>query len=243
MRGWISCAALCAALLATPLWAQRGGGGAHGGFGGGGFGAGHGAVGGVHGGFGGHAMGFSGYRGGWRGNGWYGNRYRFWNGYPYWGWGGWGYPGWGWGGGWGYPVWYGFDDDSDNSFYASSYDGAPGYDSSYPPDYPPQYAYIPRGGSSATYASEGEVQRIQNEVEQLRARYAQRYSEPRPTPTTLIYRDGHSETVQNYGIAGNTLWIFNQDRARKVPLSQIDVPATQRDNEERGSDFVVPGTH
>ena len=58
--------------------------------------------------------------------------------------------------------------------------------------------------------------------------------------TKLVFADGHSEEVADYAIVGQTLWIINEQRAVKVPLTRIDVPATQRANEDRGLDFVVP---
>jgi len=58
----------------------------------------------------------------------------------------------------------------------------------------------------------------------------------------LVYRDGHTEEVQNYAIIGKTIWIFNESRARKVAISELDLPATKRDNEDRGIDFVLPSS-
>jgi len=46
--------------------------------------------------------------------------------------------------------------------------------------------------------------------------------------------------VQNYAIVGKTLWVFDERRTRKILLSELDVPATQKVNEERGGDFSVP---
>jgi hypothetical protein len=64
---------------------------------------------------------------------------------------------------------------------------------------------------------------------------------PVPTePTTLVYSDGHTEQVNNYAITGKTLWIFTEQRARRVPLSSVDVESTRRANEDRGVDFAVP---
>jgi hypothetical protein len=239
MRGWILRTALAVALISTPLWAQRGGGGGgHGGFGGG-----HGFSG------GGHVSAPAGFHStvgvanrGWNGNGWRGNGWGWrgngWRGYPnrYWGWR---YPYWGYAGYW-YPWWGGYgyyDSFDDNLSYDQSYGPGGG---GYPPPYDSQYAYLPPSGSSASYASEGEVQQIQNEVAQLRAQQAQRYSEPAHPTTVLVYRDGHKETVENYAVADNTLWILNKSRARKVPLSDLDLAATKRDNDERGVDFAVP---
>jgi len=238
MKDWVLKVIICVTLLASPAWAQHGGGG--GGHGGGGGGAAHGGFGGAHGvsggGFGGHSGNMSGLYGpgrgwnggswGWRGNGWRGYPYRYyagWGRYPYWGWGGYWYPSWG---------WYGGYDDS--SYYSDD-----GYDSSYGQQYP-TYAYLPPSGTTATYASQDEVQRIQQEVNQLRAVQAQRYSDQIHTETELVYRDGHKETIENYAVTGNTLWIFNESHARKVPLSSLDLNATRRDNDERGVDFIVP---
>jgi hypothetical protein len=58
--------------------------------------------------------------------------------------------------------------------------------------------------------------------------------------TILIYRDQHREEINNYAVVGHTLWIFNQDRARKIPLADLDVDATSKVNEDRGVDFNVP---
>jgi hypothetical protein len=48
--------------------------------------------------------------------------------------------------------------------------------------------------------------------------------------------------VQDYAIIGKTIWIFNESRARKVAISELDLPATKRDNEDRGIDFVLPSS-
>ena len=61
-----------------------------------------------------------------------------------------------------------------------------------------------------------------------------------PTPTTLVFRDGRRSEVENYAIVGNTLWIFNDQRRKKIPLAQLDLKATEQVNEDRGVDFVMP---
>ncbi len=189
--------------------------------------------------------------GGWNGGGWHGNG--GWNGghgnwgvngwggrgwYPYRNYGyGWRYPWWGWNTGWyGYPGWGWYGGYYDSSDYGDDYDGS--YEQQ---QYPPT-AYLPPSGSTATYATQDEVARIQQEVSQLRAAQAQRYSDQIHTETVLVYRDGHKETIQNYAVTGNTLWIFNDTHARKVPLSSLDLTATRQDNDERGVDFIVPST-
>jgi hypothetical protein len=60
-------------------------------------------------------------------------------------------------------------------------------------------------------------------------------------PTTvLVFRDERKQEVQNYAVVGQTLWVFEPQRTEKIPLSQLDIPATAKANDERGVDFRVP---
>jgi hypothetical protein len=233
MRYWLAVAALGAALMVMPAWAQRGGGGHGGGFGGG------------HGGFGGHA-GFAshpagGFRGPSFGSRWTGGGpgwgYRHgphgycWGGRCYYGRGYYRYP-WGYGywpyayAGWGWP-WYGDDYSTDN--------GSPQDASNY---YPPP----------ADYQSQAEIDRLHDEVAQLRdqvqsARNVPRPPEPKeaaPEPTQLVFADKHTEQIQNYAIVRQNLWIFDGNRTRKIPLASLDLPATEKANQDRGVDFEIP---
>jgi len=64
-----------------------------------------------------------------------------------------------------------------------------------------------------------------------------------PSPATvLVFRDQHKQEVQNYAIVGQTLWTFAPQRTQKIPLSDLDLAATQKANDERGVDFRVPGS-
>lgn len=69
-------------------------------------------------------------------------------------------------------------------------------------------------------------------------------TEPEPVvaqPTTvLIFKDGHKSEVQNYAIVGNTLFDFAEGRSRKILLADLDLPATQKANDDRGVDFQLP---
>jgi hypothetical protein len=64
-------------------------------------------------------------------------------------------------------------------------------------------------------------------------------SQPQPA-SLLVFRDGHQLEVQNYAIVGDTLFDFTPGHARKVPLSQLDLNATVKANDDRGLDFAVP---
>jgi transcription elongation GreA/GreB family factor len=94
-----------------------------------------------------------------------------------------------------------------------------------------------------------ELDRLQDRVRRLEDQRASA-STPRPpqyqgqvnptSPIVLIFRDKHTQQAQNYAIVGQTIWLFNEQRATKIPLSEIDIAATQKANEERGLDFQVP---
>jgi hypothetical protein len=98
-----------------------------------------------------------------------------------------------------------------------------------------------------------EVSRLADEVQQLREQQEQPQqaqqrtaapppqSPPQPSPpTTLVYRDGRHAEVRNYAIVGHTLWIFNETHAQKIPLAELNLPATRAANEQRGVEFLGP---
>ncbi len=68
---------------------------------------------------------------------------------------------------------------------------------------------------------------------------AKRSDEPAAPPTVLVFRDGHTLEARNYAVAGRTLWIFSEQRARKIPLADLDLEATRKANDERGVEFAV----
>jgi len=59
-------------------------------------------------------------------------------------------------------------------------------------------------------------------------------------PTTLVFKDGHKLEVENYAIIGQTLFDMTPGHARKVPLADLDLEATRRQNDERGITFQLP---
>ena len=82
--------------------------------------------------------------------------------------------------------------------------------------------------------------RLRDERESRTAAPARRQVEENSTPTLLVFRDKHTQEVQNYAVVGGTLWIFSEKRATKLPLSWLDIEATTKANDERGIDFRVP---
>jgi hypothetical protein len=106
---------------------------------------------------------------------------------------------------------------------------------------------------------QSDLYRLQAELDQVRQQQAadRQYAlntpteAPRPVPATrarpeppapatvLIYRDGRQSDIHNYAVVGQTLWIFSEERARKVALADLDLDATRQANEARGVDFAV----
>ena len=82
--------------------------------------------------------------------------------------------------------------------------------------------------------------------------YARSTPAPRPAPadaqpgtpimpdTVLVFRDQHKQEVHNYAIVGQTLWNFAPQRTEKIPLADLDLPATIKANDDQGVTFRVP---
>jgi hypothetical protein len=68
---------------------------------------------------------------------------------------------------------------------------------------------------------------------------AEKTVEAQPS-TVLIFKDGHRTDVINYAIVGDTLFDFAPDRTKKIPLADLDLPATHKTNDDRGIDFELP---
>jgi hypothetical protein len=101
-----------------------------------------------------------------------------------------------------------------------------------------------------------EVQRLSQEIEQLRqeqALAAARPPAPEPPPPppsaaaetpaipiVLIFRDGHRTTIQNYAIVGQTLWVLDERTSTKILLSDLDLDATERENRGQGLRLPLP---
>lgn len=251
-------AAFALLVVAVPLSAQHGGGHAIGGhFGGGGFG-GHGSFGGA--GFAGHAgntHAFSGARsGGFAGRSvaprYYGRNsafgrfgrnhsgvgFRF-RSYPY------GYNCWGgycgYGGYYGYPYLgggidpYWWWDNGDNSDDSAADQPAPyGYDDGLANQMQQQ-------GIPMRPAPNAGDQNYYPRIAPSTARQQQQPAQPSPA-TVLIFRDQHQEQVQNYAVVGQTFWNFTSGRTQKIPLSELDLPATQKANEAQGTEFRLPAS-
>jgi len=59
-------------------------------------------------------------------------------------------------------------------------------------------------------------------------------------PTIFIFKDGHKLETQNYAILGQTLYDFSSSGMRKIKLSDIDLDATKKANDDLGIPLRLP---
>ena len=133
----------------------------------------------------------------------------------------------------GYPYYSYPWDYGDNSYSADSYQNYPAS------DYSTAYADNSR--------QQAEIDRLENEVDRLREEREARESSasqalPKTelSPTQLVFRDKRTEQVQNYAIVGKTFWVLDAQRAKKIPLAELDIAATKKANDDRGIEFQLP---
>lgn len=82
-----------------------------------------------------------------------------------------------------------------------------------------------------------------NPAEQAQAAPLVAEADTPPQPSTvLVFKDGHQVEIDNYAIVGATLYDLSQDRRWKIGLSELDLPATIKENNNRGLDFQLPGS-
>jgi len=160
-------------------------------------------------------------------------------------------------------------------FFAGGFFGAPFFPGSFFPGayWPGTYSYIPGFSSDLYYPQQQQqqpvvvsgdnnndvqlavqMQRLTDEVEQLREEQA-RAARPPAAPgtslsavppaaaTTFVFRDGRRITAQNYAIAGETLWIFSEHTAKKLPMADLDRAATEQVNAANGIELHFPEAH
>lgn len=67
-------------------------------------------------------------------------------------------------------------------------------------------------------------------------------SQPQPqVPIVLVLRSGARVSVANYAIMNGNLWDFSKQPARKIPLSTVNVAASESATEQAGGEFPQLG--
>jgi hypothetical protein len=99
----------------------------------------------------------------------------------------------------------------------------------------------PESGLRSTRATDDELEASSRNVRSKPAVLAG----PELPPVVLVFRDGRREEIGGYTIATGILYVSSnywQTGAwtKRVQLSSLDLPATLRENEARGSKFMLP---
>jgi hypothetical protein len=137
------------------------------------------------------------------------------------------------------PVPYAADsNDADSDDDDPDYQGGPtifdrrgsGRDSYIPPTYPGP-AHAPQGQRAADQRAEG--------ASASEPSAASAPETPQP-PTTLVFKDGRQVEVGNYAIVSQTLYDLTPGHPRKIALADLDLAATQKQNDDRGVPFQLP---
>jgi hypothetical protein len=146
-----------------------------------------------------------------------------------------------------YPYLYGYDDsgtyagdgsDANSDDNDPDYQGGPtvfdrrgsGADSYVPPSYPgPAHAPRPeQAGSQPDVANTSQSTVASSVTPQI--------------PTTLVFKDGRQIEVGNYAIVGQTLFDLTPGHPRKIALADLDLAATEKQNEDHGVTFQLPAS-
>jgi hypothetical protein len=97
------------------------------------------------------------------------------------------------------------------------------------------YSYIPPGAESPLDSPDPKQQE-----DDATASYAN--SEPPSEPTILVFKDGHQLEIANYAIVNHTLYDLTPGHPRRIALADLDVPSTEKQNDDRGVTFQLPST-
>jgi len=139
----------------------------------------------------------------------------------------------------------------------------PYYGAPYPYDYnpPPPPAYYPSDyyGMAAPQTSTQEnandiylaqqLQKLSDEVEAMKndqkghtgsAVVLGPKADAQGPAVTFIFHDGTRISTHNYAVAGQTLWIFGENQARKFRLGDLDRAATEQANAANGVELRLP---
>jgi hypothetical protein len=98
-----------------------------------------------------------------------------------------------------------------------------------------------RGSGAASYiAPTYEGPAHAHTIEDASMETANSDSEPPQPPTTLVFKDGHQLEIDNYAIVSQTLFDLTPGHPRKIALADLDLAATEKQNDDRGIVFQLP---
>ncbi len=98
-------------------------------------------------------------------------------------------------------------------------------------------SYIPPG-----YESPAESNAAQTQAEDTPPTGYNPNPEPPQDPTVLVFKDGHQLEIANYAIVNQTVYDLTPGHPRKIALADLDLPATQKQNDDHGITFDLPSS-
>ncbi len=112
-----------------------------------------------------------------------------------------------------------------------------------------QWVRVPTGGEMLTDASPANSSATATSNAHSGISEPAEIAPPLPAlpPAVIVFRDGHSEEVGRYTIRDGVLYTNAEywsaaSATRKIPLSELDIPASLRINNERGTKFNLPSS-
>src|SRR5580692_3342570 len=99
------------------------------------------------------------------------------------------------------------------------------------------YSYIPPG-----YESPDEPGAAQTQAEDTPPAGFNPSPEPPQDPTVLVFKDGHQLEIGNYAIVNQTLYDLTPGHPRRIALADLDLAATQKQNDDHGVPFDLPSS-
>ena len=92
-------------------------------------------------------------------------------------------------------------------------------------------AYVPPSSTGPAHGHDGEEGALAADFG---------LSEPSQHPTTLVFKDGHQIEVGNYAIVSQTLYDLTPGHPRRIALADLDLSATEKQNDDHGVVFQLP---
>ena len=148
-----------------------------------------------------------------------------------------------------YPYAYDYDDQDypDQSAQDQQYEDQQQYQNEDQYSNGGQTIFDRRGPGPEYQSPEFQTWRDQNQsdpqppaAQQVASNSNEQQPAPVAPPTVLVFKDGHQVEVANYAIVGATLFDLTPGHPRRVALSELDINATQKQNDDRGVDFKLP---
>jgi hypothetical protein len=97
------------------------------------------------------------------------------------------------------------------------------------------YSYIPPGSESPV-----EPNAVEAQTEDAPGSAYDPAPTPPLEPTVLIFKDGHQLEIDNYAIVNQTLYDLTPGHPRKIALADLDLPGTEKQNDDHGVTFQLP---